>query len=454
MGKLCCSLVVVFAKSQQLPPCIDLTWKDHLLEQDKQRKSLKDWTLAVAGVRNKAVNSEFEITFTHCSLAAKKKNVRASRAAYWELGLAAMELIRRVRAQGSPQQLGELLIDRVDRWNFRVADTARAANLWGTTVETVVWRSVQGKSYSGTVSKSLPAISAYAIEKSFPLAAKHMTRDTIKVDGSLDALSQLFSKGNPHFQRSWRALHDTSAFRGTATASEVAREVNREMANSMEWHAVLLETLQSLAGEGGVLEKFIREQEKEASDAWSALEKLSDSDNNQDEKLNDFSEKEEPFCKSSVEARDVSKSEALENEFQRASKRFSDWTGISHDYTELAAEVRQLHWAVSQQSVVTHWLELKEDIEKDAEKKLESGNSWLRNMLGIRNVQVMKPMSATHIEQFRKSQWRAQPLKREMATFRTHEKGLAKQEVDVWKHLKSIYRDIERLGCRVTVGAA
>ncbi|KAF6814193.1 hypothetical protein CPLU01_14461 [Colletotrichum plurivorum] len=450
MGKLCCSLDVVFANSQQLPPCIDLTWKDHLLEQDKQKESLRDWTVAVAGVRNKAVGSEFEITFTHRSLTAEKKHVRASRAAYWELGLAVMALTRRVRAQGSPQQLGELLIDKVDRWNFRVKDTARAANLWGTTVETIVWRGVQGTSYSGTCSKSLPAIQAYAIEeKSFPLAAKHMTRDTIKVDGSLEALSQLFSKGNPHFQRSCQALHDTSAFRGTATASEVAKEVNREMANSIEWHAVLLETLQSLAGEGGVLEKFVEKRMMEEYVAWRALKELSDSEDNQDEKWNDFSEKE-PLCKSSVEARDVSKSKALENKCQGTWDRYSDWCQISNDCLRLAAEVRQLHWAVTQQSVVTHWLELKEDIKGD----VESGNSWLRKMLGVRNVQVMKPMSATHIERFRKSQWRAQPLKREMETFRTHERGLAKQEEDVWKHLKAIYRNIERLGHRVTVGAA
>lgn len=61
MGKLCCSLVIVFANSLQLPPCLDLTWKDHLLEQDKQRRSLEDWTLAVVGVRNKTVRSELEV---------------------------------------------------------------------------------------------------------------------------------------------------------------------------------------------------------------------------------------------------------------------------------------------------------------------------------------------------------------------------------------------------------
>lgn len=283
----------------------------------------------------------FEITFTHCSLSAKKKTVRAARAAYWELALAVMDLSRRGKAKGSPQQLGELLIDKVDRWKFLVEDTARAANLWGTTVETIVWRDVQGESYSGPISKSLPAMQAYAIEKkSFPLAAKHMTRDTIKADGSLDALWQLFSEGNPHFQKSWRALHDTSAFRGFATASEVAKEVNQEMANSMEWHAVLLETLKSLAGEGGVLEKFIEKRMHEELDAWRALKKLSDSEDNQDEKWMHVSEKE-ALCKSIVEARDVSRSKALENKCQRASDRCSDWIDIYYQYLGLAAEVRQ-----------------------------------------------------------------------------------------------------------------
>lgn len=107
-----------------------------------------------------------------------------------------------------------------------------------------------------------------------------------------------------------------------------------------------------------------------------------------------------------------------------------------------------MHWAVTQHSVVTHWLKLKEDVERD----VESGNSWLRKMLGIRNVKVVKQIHPTHIEH--RGKRLPQTLKREMATYKTHEKGLAKQEEDVWKHLKAIYRDMEGLGYPVTVGGA
>lgn len=67
---------------------------------------------------------------------------------------------------------------------------------------------------------------------------------------------------------------------------------------------------------------------------------------------------------------------------------------------------------------------------------------------GYANRDVMQVLYKHYFE------WIA-PLSRfDMYRFCGYESGLAKHEEDVWKHVKAIYRDIEGLGCRVTVETA
>lgn len=196
--------------------------------------------------------------------------------------------------------------------------------------------------------------------ESFPLAAEHIKRDAIEADGSLHALSRLFSKRDPHIERRRGLLVGKSVYNKSATASEVAKQFNREMENSIEWHAVRLQTFQSLVGKGGVLGPFIR---KHLSAAEEALKVFSDSEASQDEEWTTVSEKMDFYEKMALSkekteqeqhavkvscwtgvssvfgTRDTSRAHAKRE--KALQERHAKWIKISLDYERLRLEVKQ-----------------------------------------------------------------------------------------------------------------